>query len=136
MKKKGFTFIEILVTLAIIGTLFIPVMRLFSHSLYSSSVSQDLITATNLAEWQMERLKNLGYTKKELRVLGDKVYPQANKKPIEMNDAKWRIKQIIFKEKDPVEVRVSVYKEGEGEPLITLVTLIEDTFWEEVQPII
>lgn len=144
--KKGFTYIELLITLAIIAVLFVPIMQLFSHSLYSSSVSQDLITATNLARWQMERIKNLGYTKEQLRRMGDIIYPPVGEGPMEMNNMQWRIKSNILKEGDPVEVRVSVYPvrtkvlegseiEAEEEALITLVTLVEDMYWEEVTPI-
>ena len=57
--QKGFTYIELLITLAIIAVLFVPMMQLFSHSLYSTGVSQGLITAVNLAKWEMERTKNL-----------------------------------------------------------------------------
>ena len=64
--KRGFTYIELLIALAILGVLFVPVMHLFSYSVHSSGESRDLITATNLARWQMERLKNLGLKKEEL----------------------------------------------------------------------
>jgi len=134
--KKGFTYIELLITLAIIGVLFVPVMQLFSHSLYSTGESQDLITATNLAKWEMERVKNLALTKQQLRKAGDSIYPGAGQEPLEMNHMKWRIERKIIPEKDPLEVRVSAYHDGEpANPLVTLVTLIEDMTWEEIIPV-
>ena len=132
---SGFTYIELLITLAIIAVLFVPIMRLFSSSIFYSSILQDTATATNLAEWQMERLKNLNITKDQLRQVEDSTYPPLEEEPLNMNEMKWRIKRVIIEEKDPVEVRISVYKEGEDEPVITLVTLIEDTYWQEIQPI-
>ena len=119
--QKGFTYIELLVALAVIGALFVPVMRLFSHSLYSSTVSRDLITATNLAKWQMERLKNLNLTKERLLRMGDGVYPPMDEAPMEMNNAKWRIRRVVVKGelpddvnlKKPVEIRVLVYRAKE-----------------------
>jgi len=164
--QKGFTYIELLVALAVIAALFVPVMRLFSHSLYSSTVSRDLITATNLAKWQMERLKNLNFTKEQLLQIGDGVYPPMDETPMKMNDAKWRIRRVVVKDKlpdginlkKPVEIRVLVYRaknksvensgitpdgeysywinrDMEEKPVVTLVTLFEDTFWKEIRPI-
>ncbi|MFH1797721.1 MAG: prepilin-type N-terminal cleavage/methylation domain-containing protein [Candidatus Omnitrophota bacterium] len=134
-KKKAFTYIELLVALAIIAVLFVPVMQLFSYSVYSSSVSQDIITAANLARWQTERLKNLNLTKEELRRRGNEVYPPMDEEPVEMNKLKWRIKREIIAESDPLEVRIVVFPDKEEKPLITLVTLIEDMQWETVTEI-
>jgi len=132
--KRAFTYIELLVTLAIIAVLFVPIMQLFSHSLHSVSVSQDLITATNLAKWEMERTKNLNVTKAQLKKMGDGIYPAQEEEPLEMNNAKWRIARDIMENSNPLEVRVHVYHDGEPDkPIITLVTLIEDMTWEEIR---
>ncbi|GEM_PF-888141 len=147
--RKGFTYIEILIALVLIAALFVPVMRLFSHSLYSSTVSRDLMTATSLAKWRMERLKNLNFTKEQLLRIGDEVYPAADEPPVEMNGANWRIKRLVVKNgrpdgislKKPVEIRFLVYRAkemepgAEGEPVATLVTLFEDTSWKEIRPV-
>lgn len=130
--SRAFTYIELLIALAIIAILFVPVMQLFSYSIYSSSVSQDKITAANLARWQMERLKNLNLTKEGLRRLGNETYPSMDQDPVEMNKLKWRIKRTIVIESDPLEVRISVCRDKEENPLVTLVTLMEDTHWETV----
>jgi len=136
MRGSGFTYIELLVTLAIIAVLFVPIMQLFSHSLYSTGASQDLITATNLAKWEMEKTKNLNVTKIQLKEIGNSVYPALDKEPLEMNNMKWRIKREVIQESDPLEVRIHVYRNNQMEmPVMTLVTLIEDTTWEEISPI-
>lgn len=135
-KKTSFTYIELLITLAIIAVLFVPIMQLFSHSLYSTIASQDLITATNLAKWEMERTKNLNVTKAQLKQMGDSIYPAPEEKPLEMNNVKWRIKRDIIENSDPLEVRVSVYHDGEPDkPVVTLATLIEDMTWEEIRAV-
>jgi len=135
-RHSAFTYIELLIALAIIAVLFVPIMQLFSHSLYSVSHSQSLITATNLAKWGMERTKNLNVTKAQLKEIGDEVYPPAEQEPIEMNHAKWRIKRDVMENTDPLEVRVSVYRKDKlTKPIVTLVTLIEDMTWEEIRHI-
>ena len=151
--KRAFTYIELLITLTVMGVLFVPVMQLFSHALHASGTSQELMTATSLARWEMERVKNLNVTKKRLKEIGDSVYPSLDKEPLEMNEMKWRIKREIMQATDPLEVRVHVYpvrkkkKVGEEEevseelyyvedkPAVTLVTLIENMYWEEVRPV-
>lgn len=147
--QKSFTYIELLITLAVIAVLFVPIMQLFSNLLFSAQTSQDLITAVNLAKWQMERIKNLNVSKEQLKEMGDSLYPEPDKPPLEINAAKWRIKKEIVKNSDPLEVRVSVYYDTvqnksignqspaflEDKPVVTLVTLIEDMFWEEIRPI-
>lgn len=132
--KKGFTYIELLITLAVMAILLVPVMQLFAHTLSSVSSSQGLIVATNLARWQMERIKNLNFTTKRFRELGTVIYPPLEEEPMEMGDLKWRIK-TEFIGSSPLEVRVAVYYAIEmKKPIMTLVTLIEDMTWEQVVP--
>jgi len=150
----AFTYIELLITLTVIAVLFVPIMQMFSHSLIASTTSQDLITATSLARWEMERIKNLKVGKEKLSEIGDSFYPPIDEDPMELNEMLWRIKREIIKGTDPLEVRVHVYplrKKGEvgeeegiseelaylaeEEPLMTLVTLFENMYWEEVKPI-
>lgn len=136
MRKNGFTYIELLITLAIIAVLFVPMMQLFSHSLNSTVVSQNLITATNLAKWEMEKIKNLNVTELQLQEIGDTLYPPLKEEPLEMNNVKWRIKREIVAGSKPLQVSVKVYREGEPrEVVVRLVTLIGDRSWEEVIPV-
>ena len=141
--KPGFTFIEILISLAIIAIVFIPMMQLFSHALFSTAASQDLITATNLARWDMERIKNLNVTTSQLSEVGNTIYPPLAEEPLLMNRTYWRIKREIFGGV-PLQVAVHVFKveagipeeEEEplpGEPMVSLSTLIADMLLEEVK---
>ena len=134
--SKGFTFIEILMTLAIVGVLFVPVMQLFSNSLYATNHNEAMITAMNLAQSEIERTINLNLTKAQLQELGTQVIPPLNEKPLELNKSFWRMKREIIPETDPIEVHVLVYQEGhENKPLVTLVTLVEDMMWDSVKTV-
>ena len=140
MKRKrqaGFTFIEVLIALAVIAILFVPVMRLFSDSAMGTAQAVNYITATNLAKWQMEKTRNLTLSKKDLIKMGSDIYPPMIEEPLRMNNSQWRIHREFVPDTDPLEVRVSVYQgsEIEGKPLCELVTLFEDMSWEEVTPI-
>ena len=129
---RAFTYIEILITLAVMAVLFIPMMRLFTHGLFSASISGELISAVNLGRWEMERLKNLNLTKEQLKKEGDAWIPPLEEEPFEMNNAKWRIQRRINPESDPVEVSVRVFLADDlNKPAAALDTLFEDNLWIE-----
>lgn len=135
-KNNGFTFIEILMTLAVIGILFVPVIQLFNHSVFATSDSMELITATNLAKSEMERTLNLNLSKTRLREEGDRFSPPLEEAPVFVNNTRWRIKREVIEGSDPLEVRIHVYKEEDLEkPVVSFVTLVEDMMWELVKPI-
>ena len=134
--EAGFTFIEILMTLAVIAVLFVPVMQLFSNALISTNVNLESITAMNLAQSEMEHTINLNLTKAQLLKIGSQVFPPEDQKPTEMNHEFWRVKREIMPDTDPLEVRISVYKDGEPDrTLVTLVTLVEDLMWDSVKTV-
>ena len=135
-KESGFTFIEILMTLTVIAVLFVPVMQLFSNALFATSVNLESITAMNLVQSEMERTINLNLTKAQLQKIGTLVIPPVEEKATEMNHQFWRVRREIVPDSDPLEVRVSVYKEGEPDKsLVPLVTLVEDLMWGSVQAV-
>ena len=131
MKSKGFTYTEILITLAVLAALFVPMMQLFSHTLASSSVSGETITALNLAKWQMERVKNLNYDTQQFKEIGSTYFPPLEEPPLELNGRKWRIYTDIDSASEPLKIKVSVFVDGKlsGKPVVELVTLLEDMTW-------
>lgn len=131
--KRAFTYIEVLITLAVVGILFIPMMQLFTRGLYSVTVSSDMITAVNLARWELEKVKNLNITKNQLKNQGILWTPKLEEPPLEINKAKWRVLRRPKAGSDPLEVNVEVYTADglEKKPVASLVTLIEDNIWIE-----
>lgn len=136
--NKGFTFIELLITLVVIAICFLPLMRMFSVGLEQSYVSSELTTARYLAQEGMENVKNLGFTEVQLQDLGDVWQPPLDEPPLELNDKYWRILRKIKRGSDPLEVRIQVYQEAvsgrtakarQQKPMVEVVTLIEDLDW-------
>lgn len=131
MTKKGFTYTEVLITLAVMAALFVPMMQLFSHSLVSSAVTGQTITALNLAKWQVERVKNLNYTISQLKEIGDTYFPPLEEPPLDLNGQKWRAFTDIDPDSNPLKVKVMVFfnEKLNDKPLVELVTLLADTTW-------
>jgi len=150
-EKRAFTYIEILIALAIVAILFIPMIQLFSHALYSVMVSGEEITAVNLTRWEMEKVKNLNITKAGLKKMGNVWTPKLDEPPLEMNNEKWRVLRRVSGQGDttqdgqqgnpaatstvpgnepPLQITVEVYRaENLNKPIASAVTLVEDAIW-------
>ena len=130
--KRGFTFIELLISLAVMAIAFLPLMRMFTGGLEQVYTIGDMDTARYLGKEGMEKLRNLNYTKAQIRDLGDVWEPALNRPALEVNGRKWRVLRKVLKETDPLEVRILVYREprlADSKPIVELVTLIEDLEW-------
>ena len=118
----GFTYIEMLVTLAIIAICFVPLTRMFSRNVEETVYLGNLVTAMGLARQEMEKIKNLALTEKQIETIGDIHYPATI-----VNDTSWYVERDIKSGTDPLEIRVKVYPEKEfDKPMVELVTLFED----------
>jgi len=129
MTKKGFTYIEVMITLAVLAVLFVPMMRLFSYGVGSSAITGEMITAVSLARWEMERVKNLNIATAGMQALGEVWTPAKDDPPLEMDNTKWRIVRRVSGG-DPLQVMVDVYLDGNmKKPVASLVTLLTDSVW-------
>lgn len=138
-RKKSFTFIELLIALAVIAICFLPLMRMFSGVLEHIGEAGDLTTATVLAKEEMEKTKNLNFTKAQLKSIGEVWYPPLDQPALVMNGKQWRILRKVIKNTDPLEVRIQVYQfrnlraVNKDIPLVELVTIIEDLEWSSAE---
>jgi len=136
--QSGFSFIEILITLAVISVAFLPLMHMYSVCLEQTYVSGDMTTARYLAQEGMEKVKNSGFTEKQLVEMGDIWAPSLEDPPLVINGRKWRVKRRLIKGSDPLEVRIEVYQAVKGRetlegPVLELVTLLEDLDWASAE---
>lgn len=126
---RGFTYIEVLLTLAILAILFVPTMQLFSHAMEATRTSRDLMTAVSLARWEMERVKNVGVSTQRLKETGNITWPPETEAPVQLNGRAWRIYRVLKEGTEPLEVAVEVRAEKESKAMVRLVTLITDMSW-------
>jgi len=75
--QKGFTLIEILISLAILGIMGVGIFGALGGGIHAISATDEMGTARNLAESQLDHIKNLDYD-----ITGE--YPPA---PIPAEDA-------------------------------------------------
>lgn len=133
-KSSGFSFIEILIALAVIAIAFLPLMRMYSTALEQAKEAEELSVAQNLAREEMEKIKNLNFTEAQLESLGNIWYPSLESPPLTIGNGKWRTFRKIISGTSPLEVRIMVYNEmsrgsGAKNPAVELVTLIGDLEW-------
>ncbi len=135
VSEGGFSYVEILVTLALLGILFVPMMQLFSYAMDATTSSRDLLTALSLGRREMERVKNEGANLDKLRTAGNQTYPPAEEPPLKLNGRTWRVDRILKPNLEPLEVTVEVRRDGESKPLVQLVTLLTETSWAQGAPV-
>ncbi len=125
--KKGFTFIETIIAITLIGVVFLPLMRMFTVAIDAINHSRIETTAISIGREYMEMVKNMNLTEEGYKRLDDvRYFPPLNEKPFEMNNEHWRVKRVIYKDTDPLRIDIYVYVEGKDDPVYSLYTLIED----------
>lgn len=135
-RNKGFTFIELLIALAVIAISFLPLMQMYSVSLEQVGFTDDITTARYLAQGGMEKMNNLNFTKAQLKSMGDVWDPPLNEPALIVNGKRWRVFRKLVKGSDPLEIHIQVYKDEKistrkvaAEPFVELATLFEDLEW-------
>ncbi len=110
-----------IITIVFISIVFFPLMHIFSLNVSSVTQAGDLLTATNLAREEMEKVKNLGFSEERVMNAGN------GQSTAEVNGIEWLIVRKVKERTDPLEVNVMVFRSGQlDKPLAELVTLIED----------
>ncbi len=123
----GFSYLEILITIMLLGMFFLPVMQMLSSSVSHLAYVSEMNTALSLAREGMEKVRNLRLSENQLLERGDVYDPPLDQDPLELNGTHWRILQDVHEGTDPLEVHVQVFKEGAmDEPMVEVQTLIEE----------
>jgi prepilin-type N-terminal cleavage/methylation domain-containing protein len=61
LSKKGYTLIEIIITVTILTLITVPICTLLTQSVYSNIKSKEMIAALGLAQGKIEELKALSF---------------------------------------------------------------------------
>lgn len=114
LDKRGFTLIEVLVTVLILSLIVIPIGNLFFQSAYSNKKSKENLLATIIAQDKMEELKAISIN--ELRQRSNKT----REEDLTSNNLLFKLRTLVEQEELNLwKITVEVLWEG-GE--VTLVT--------------
>lgn len=139
LSSRGFTFVELLVTISLLAICVIPVLQMFSTCLEQGNLTGDSTSARYFLQQGMERVRNSGYTEKQLENIGDFWDPPLEKPAFAMNKALWRTLRQVKKGSDPLKVTLTVYREVldskgkmvERRRIVDAQTLVEDLDWPQ-----
>lgn len=132
--KTGFTYIELLISMVIIGLCLLPIMRMFTTSIEQVYATDEIMTALMVGRINMESLRNLTFTKAQIEELGDVYSPALSDPPLELNKNKWRALREPVKGTDPLEIHIKVFKADMlDKPVLDFVTLYEDLDWTSTE---
>jgi prepilin-type N-terminal cleavage/methylation domain-containing protein len=119
--RRGFTFVEILITLLVLGVAVVPLLELYATAVEQLSYTDDMRTAIDLAREEVEKVKNLALTEHQLKRLGNVISP-----PIRLNRSVWYTVRVVNETASPLEIQVLVYRDWlAGTPLASLVTILQ-----------
>lgn len=120
MNKRGFTFIEILLTLVIISISAVPLMLMFSTAVEQTGSVDEIRTALDLGREEVEKIKNLALTEEQIKGLGNVVSP-----PILLNRTVWFTARVVDPDASPLKVTVFVFRDSLiTKPIVVLVTIV------------
>lgn len=116
----GFTFVEIILTLLIVGICFVPLMRMFTSVMSEIAYIDDMRVALDLAREEIEKVRNIALTETQLKELGNVAAP-----PIYLNNKVWRTMRVVNQIRSPLEFSVYVYRADSLEkPMMTAITIV------------
>ena len=115
---SGFTFIEVLIVLLIIGVAFVPLMQMYATAMEQVTYVGDMRIAVDLAREEMEKIKNQSLTMEQVKYIGNVMSP-----PLPIGKGSWRTARLIDPASDPLLVDIYVFREPDAtRPLMHLTT--------------
>lgn len=125
--RRGFTYIEMLVVVALIALCFVPLLQMFTESVNEVRQYSTIGTALQLGREAMEAVKNLRLTETQIEAQGTVWSPDPKAPPLIVNGEEWKVKRSVVAHTDPLEIHVEIFLGADlKRPVLEFVTLIED----------
>ena len=118
--KRGFTFVENLLTLVIISLCAMPLMRLYATAVEQTGTVDEIRTALDLSREEVEKGKNLALTEDQIKALGNVVGP-----PLFLNRTVWFTVRIVDPDASPLKITVFIFRDSLAtRPVVSMVTIL------------
>lgn len=119
LKKRGFTLIELVTTIIVVGIIAIPLSITISQQIQSVANSGDYNTALNLARFEIEKVNNLNYTN-----INSATFSNYQGYPYDVNRIVSYAQGNGTSNESLKQVTVEVNKSGNATVLVRLITYI------------
>ncbi|MDD5505639.1 MAG: type II secretion system protein [Candidatus Omnitrophica bacterium] len=118
-KLKGFTLIELIMAIVVVGIIALPISITLSRHVQSVFQSQDMTMANNLARFDLEQVNNTGYDDiSSANISGYQGYDYDLTRTVSL------INSWFFGLESTKKITVQVSKSGSAAVLVKLVTYI------------
>lgn len=105
-KKKGFTLIEVVIGIGLVGIALLGLAQLFTYSVMNNSRSDMIANATYLAQQQVEALRNLtadelnaltaGAIDEQIDVNSDTTFDYRRITQVQISGSSWSVRVLVF----------------------------------------
>lgn len=120
-RRRGVSFVEVLLALLILSICVIPLIRMFTVAMHETNYVDDMLTAIDLAREETEKIKNLALSEDQIKKLGNVMSP-----PIYLNRKVWRTARVVDPDKEPLECYTYVFQGDDlKNSILTLVTIVD-----------
>lgn len=127
--KRGFTLIELIITIVLIGIVIIPSSIFLIESIKGAFKSEDIMVAVNLARMELERLNNVLYTDIEATIASTNYTPYAGYN----YDLLPTVNELDISGERIKEIKIEVYPAGKLGSTDDLLTTVITNRAENVQ---
>lgn len=117
-RQEGFTLIELIMTIVVLGIVAIPISITLSKHVQSVFTSQDLTMANNLARFDLEQMNNTAYTSIISGTPSNQGYPYDLTREVSYINGTGTSAESTKK------IKVQVTKSGSTTVLVKLITYI------------
>lgn len=119
LHKKGFTLIELIMTIVLVGVIFIPLSLLMMEQIQGTFQSEARVTALNLARLEVSRVNNTDYA-----LINSAFIPNYEGYNYDLTKTVTYVQGGPFTAESLKKIEISITETGSADVLVELITYI------------